>query len=112
MKVTGLARTYHVGFITLTLRLPAAEPMEEVMIESMIPARRKDLGDFEAGRVLPWTRRRMVGPFIFFDHIGPVNLPPNVPHRTDVRPHSHICLSTVTYLYDGEIVHRDSAGYY
>jgi redox-sensitive bicupin YhaK (pirin superfamily) len=82
------------------------------MIELMIPARRRDLGGFEVGRVLPWTQRRMVGPFIFFDHMGPVDLPPNVPRKTDVRPHPHIGLSTITYLYDGEIVHRDSVGYH
>lgn len=82
------------------------------MIELMIPARRKDLGGFEVGRILPWTKRRMVGPFIFFDHMGPVNFSPNVPRKTDVRPHPHIGLSTITYLYDGEIVHRDSVGYY
>lgn len=81
-------------------------------IELMIPARRKDLGGFEVGRVLPWTQRRMVGPFIFFDHMGPVNFPPNVPRKTDVRPHPHIGLSTITYLYDGEIVHRDSVGFH
>jgi hypothetical protein len=55
-------------------------------------------------------RRRMVGPFIFFDHMGPVDLPPHVPRTTDVRPHPHIGLSTVTYLFDGEIMHRDSTG--
>lgn len=82
------------------------------MIELMIPARRKDLGGFEVGRVLPWTQRRMVGPFIFFDHMGPVNFPPNVSRSTDVRPHPHIGLSTITYLYDGEIVHRDSVGFH
>ena len=82
------------------------------MIELMIPARRKDLGGFEVGRVLPWTQRRMVGPFIFFDHMGPVNFPPDVPRSTDVRPHPHIGLSTITYLYEGEIVHRDSVGYH
>jgi redox-sensitive bicupin YhaK (pirin superfamily) len=76
----------------------------------MIPSRRKDLGGFEVGRVLPWTKRRMVGPFIFFDHMGPVDFPPHVPRKTDVRPHPHIGLSTITYLYDGEIVHRDSVG--
>ncbi|WP_116807293.1 pirin family protein [Steroidobacter cummioxidans] len=78
----------------------------------MIPSRRKDLGGFEVGRVLPWTQRRMVGPFIFFDHMGPVNFPPQVPRKTDVRPHPHIGLSTITYLYDGEIVHRDSVGFH
>lgn len=82
------------------------------MIELVIPSRRKDLGGFEVGRVLPWTQRRMVGPFIFFDHMGPVNFPPHVPRKTDVRPHPHIGLSTITYLYDGEIVHRDSVGFH
>jgi redox-sensitive bicupin YhaK (pirin superfamily) len=86
--------------------------MGEPMIELMIPARRKDLGGFEVGRILPWTKRRMVGPFIFFDHMGPVDFPPDVPRKTDVRPHPHIGLSTITYLYQGEIVHRDSAGYH
>ena len=81
-------------------------------IELVIPSRRKDLGGFEVGRVLPWTQRRMVGPFIFFDHMGPVNFPPHVPRKTDVRPHPHIGLSTITYLYDGEIVHRDSVGFH
>ena len=81
-------------------------------IELMIPSRRKDLGGFEVGRVLPWTKRRMVGPFIFFDHMGPVNFPPNLPRKTDVRPHPHIGLSTITYLYAGEIVHRDSVGFH
>jgi redox-sensitive bicupin YhaK (pirin superfamily) len=52
----------------------------------------------------------MVGPFIFFDHIGPVDFPPRIPRTIDVRPHPHIGLSTVTYLFDGEIVHRDSVG--
>jgi redox-sensitive bicupin YhaK (pirin superfamily) len=80
------------------------------MIELVIDARRKDLGGFEVGRVLPWTKRRMVGPFTFFDHMGPVDMPPNVPRSTDVRPHPHIGLSTITYLFAGEIVHRDSVG--
>ena len=80
------------------------------MLDLVIGARRKDLGGFEVGRVLPFMRRRMVGPFIFFDHMGPVDLPPHVPRTTDVRPHPHIGLSTVTYLFDGEIMHRDSTG--
>ncbi|MGH8178842.1 MAG: pirin family protein [Steroidobacter sp.] len=80
------------------------------MIELVINQRRRDLGGFEVGRVLPWTKRRMVGPFIFFDHMGPTTFAPNVPRRTDVRPHPHIGLSTVTYLFAGEIVHRDSVG--
>jgi redox-sensitive bicupin YhaK (pirin superfamily) len=52
----------------------------------------------------------MVGPFIFFDHIGPVSFSPGIPRSVDVRPHPHIGLSTVTYLFEGEIVHRDSVG--
>ena len=81
------------------------------MIELVIDQRRKDLGGFEVGRVLPYARRRMVGPFIFFDHMGPVNLPAGIPRSVDVRPHPHIGLATVTYLFDGEIMHRDSLGY-
>ncbi len=73
------------------------------MLDLVIAARRKDLGGFEVGRVLPFMRRRMVGPFIFFDHMGPVDLPPHVPRTTDVRPHPHIGLSTVTYLFDGRL---------
>jgi redox-sensitive bicupin YhaK (pirin superfamily) len=80
-------------------------------IEQLIPARPRDLGGFEVGRVLPAGRRRMVGPFIFFDHIGPAPLTPPLPRAMDVRPHPHIGLSTVTYLFDGEITHRDSLGY-
>jgi redox-sensitive bicupin YhaK (pirin superfamily) len=80
------------------------------VIELVIEQRRRDLGGFEVGRVLPHARRRMVGPFIFFDHMGPVDFPPGIPRSVDVRPHPHIGLSTVTYLFDGEIMHRDSLG--
>jgi redox-sensitive bicupin YhaK (pirin superfamily) len=80
------------------------------MLDLVIEARRRDLGGFEVGRVLPFMKRRMVGPFIFFDHMGPVQLPPDVPRSTDVRPHPHIGLSTVTYLFEGRITHRDSVG--
>jgi redox-sensitive bicupin YhaK (pirin superfamily) len=76
----------------------------------VIDQRRRDLGGFEVGRVLPFTRRHMVGPFIFFDHIGPVTFPPGIPKTVDVRPHPHIGLATVTYLFAGEIMHRDSVG--
>ena len=76
----------------------------------VIPARRRSLGGFEVGRVLPFAKRRMVGPFVFLDHMGPVDLPADVPQSTDVRPHPHIGLSTVTYLFNGEITHRDSLG--
>lgn len=80
-------------------------------VEQLIPARRRDLGGFEVGRLLPAGRRRMVGPFIFFDHIGPAALTPPLPREMDVRPHPHIGLSTVTYLFDGEMTHRDSLGF-
>lgn len=80
------------------------------MIELVIDARRHDLGGFEVGRVLPFARHPMVGPFVFFDHFGPVTLPAGLPRDADVRPHPHIGLSTVTYLFEGEISHRDSVG--
>jgi redox-sensitive bicupin YhaK (pirin superfamily) len=80
------------------------------MIELVISQRRRDLGGFEVGRVLPFAKRRMVGPFIFFDHMGPVDFPPGIPRTVDVRPHPHIGLSTLTYLFAGELMHRDSVG--
>ncbi|MET0273604.1 MAG: pirin family protein [Phenylobacterium sp.] len=80
------------------------------MIELVIDQRRKDLGGFEVGRVLPFHAHRMVGPFIFFDHMGPVEFQPGFPRNVDVRPHPHIGLSTVTYLFEGGITHRDSVG--
>ncbi|PZP56616.1 MAG: hypothetical protein DI586_03115 [Micavibrio aeruginosavorus] len=82
------------------------------MIEMIIEQRRRGLGGgLEVGRVLPFAKRRMVGPFIFFDHMGPLDLPAGTDHSVDVRPHPHIGLSTVTYLFAGEIMHRDSLGY-
>ncbi|HEY8538177.1 MAG TPA: pirin family protein [Steroidobacteraceae bacterium] len=79
----------------------------------MIDSRRRSLGGgLEVGRVLPWSKHRMVGPFIFFDHIGPTTFPPQIPKSTDVRPHPHIGLATITYLFVGELVHRDSLGYH
>jgi redox-sensitive bicupin YhaK (pirin superfamily) len=80
------------------------------MIELVIDQRRKDLGGFEVGRILPFAPHRTVGPFVFFDHMGPANFPAGIPKTMDVRPHPHIGLSTVTYLFDGEIMHRDSVG--
>jgi redox-sensitive bicupin YhaK (pirin superfamily) len=80
------------------------------MIELVIEARRRDLGGFEVGRVLPYPQHRMVGPFVFFDHMGPIDFQPGFPRTVDVRPHPHIGLSTVTYLFEGEITHRDSVG--
>ncbi|MDI4238591.1 pirin family protein [Bradyrhizobium sp. Arg237L] len=82
------------------------------MIEMVIEQRRRDLGGgFEVGRVLPFAKRRMIGPFVFFDHMGPLDLPPGIDRSLDVRPHPHIGLSTVSYLFSGEIMHRDSLGY-
>ena len=78
------------------------------MIEHVIEQRRKDLGGFEVGRVLPAAAHRMVGPFVFFDHMGPADFPAGIGREKDVRPHPHIGISTLTYLFDGEIMHRDS----
>jgi hypothetical protein len=80
------------------------------MIELVIEQRRRDLGGFEVGRVLPFAQRRMVGPFIFLDRMGPAEFAAGIPRTTDVRPHPHIGLSTLTYLFEGEIMHRDSVG--
>ena len=80
------------------------------MLERVIEGRRRDLGGgLEVERVLPHSTRRMVGPFIFLDHMGPADFRPG--QGIDVRPHPHIGLSTVTYLFDGEILHRDNLGF-
>ncbi len=76
--------------------------------EMIIAPRTSDIGAFEVQRLLPYRRRRMVGPFIFADRMGPTVLRPETPMA--VRAHPHIGLSTVTYLLEGEIVHRDSLG--
>jgi hypothetical protein len=77
--------------------------------ETVIVPRTRDLGDgFQVRRALPSIERRMVGPFVFFDQMGPTVLRPGA--GLDVRPHPHIGLATVTYLFDGEILHRDSLG--
>lgn len=78
------------------------------MLAQVITERERSLGGFSVGRVLPAAEHRMVGPFVFFDHMGPVDFPKDVSRTVDVRPHPHICLSTVTYLFAGEIMHRDS----
>jgi hypothetical protein len=80
------------------------------MIELIIAQRRRDLGAFEVGRVLPFAKRRMVGPYIFFDRMGPKQIEPGLSRKADIRPHPHIGLSTITYLFDGQITHRDSVG--
>lgn len=78
------------------------------VIELVIQPRDKDLGGFSVRRVLPTTERRMVGPWIFFDHMGPADFPAG--QGVNVRPHPHVNLATVTYLFEGEILHRDSLG--
>jgi redox-sensitive bicupin YhaK (pirin superfamily) len=78
------------------------------VIETIIEGRRRDLGGFTVRRILPAAARKLVGPFIFFDHMGPVVFAPGA--GMDVRPHPHINLATVTYLFQGEILHRDSLG--
>src|SRR3954452_2610743 len=75
----------------------------------VLEPRERDLGDgFFVRRVLPASSQRAVGPWVFFDHFGPTRLAPN--SGLDVRPHPHINLATVTYLFEGEIFHRDSLG--
>src|SRR3954453_13972217 len=79
------------------------------MLEALLVPRIRDLGDgFQVRRALPAAKKRTVGPFVFFDQMGPVGLEPG--KGLDVRSHPHIGLATVTYLFEGEIVHRDSLG--
>lgn len=77
-------------------------------IERIFSPRIHDLGGFTVGRVLPYVERRMVGPFIFLDHMGPADF--QAGQAVDVRPHPHIGLSTLTYLFEGEMFHRDNLG--
>jgi redox-sensitive bicupin YhaK (pirin superfamily) len=80
-------------------------------VELVLEAHGRDLGGFTVRRALPAMQRRAVGPFVFWDHMGPVELTPVAPHgRIDVRPHPHIGLATITLLFDGAILHRDSLG--
>ena len=77
-------------------------------LDTMIVARTGDIGGFQVRRALPSVKRRMVGPFVFLDQMGPAEF--LIGHGLDVRPHPHIGLATVTYLFDGKIRHRDSLG--
>ena len=77
-------------------------------IQQIVSPHTKDLGGFKARRSLPQSERSLVGPFIFFDHLGPATFPPG--EGIDVRPHPHINLATVTYLFEGALLHRDSLG--
>ncbi len=88
-----------------------AEPMlgpDGPLVETVIVPGARDLGGFQVRRALPSTERQMVGPFVFFDHMGPAVF--HAGRGLDVRPHPHIGLATVTYLFEGEIMHRDSLG--
>ena len=77
-------------------------------IDMIISARERDIGGFTVRRILPYVSHRMVGPFVFFDHMGPAVFTPGT--GVDVRPHPHINLATVTYLFEGAIRHRDCLG--
>src|SRR5690625_2463057 len=74
----------------------------------VIEERAAKVGSFLVGRLLPFVQKRAVGPFVFIDHMGPVNLTEK--ENFDVPPHPHIGLSTLTYLFEGSIMHRDSLG--
>jgi redox-sensitive bicupin YhaK (pirin superfamily) len=87
---------------------PACSPGDTPAVELVIEGRPRDLGGFSVRRTIPSGLRRAVGPFIFLDHMGPVDFAPG--SGMDVRPHPHIGLATITYLLAGEILHRDSIG--
>ena len=78
-------------------------------VERIIRPQRKDLGEFSVARALPAVERQMIGPFIFFDHMGPADFAPG--QGIQVRPHPHIGIATITYLFEGLVMHRDSLGY-
>lgn len=78
-------------------------------VDLTIYPKKKDLGEFTVRRVLPASEKRMVGPFVFFDHMGPAEFPPG--QGIAVRPHPHIGLATITYLFEGQIMHRDGLGF-
>jgi redox-sensitive bicupin YhaK (pirin superfamily) len=93
---------------TLAANEPACLDGAAGGVDLVIESRPRDIGGFAVRRALPSMKRRLVGPFAFFDHMGPAELAPG--NGMDVRPHPHIGLATVTYLFDGEIDHRDSLG--
>jgi hypothetical protein len=102
------ARVQH-GILGRPLHFAALTPEPVVTQLQTLQPQAKDLGGgFMIRRLLPAADRRAVGPFVFFDHFGPVDVQPGAHH--DVRPHPHIGLATLTYLFDGAIMHRDSTG--
>ena len=86
----------------------AESEIDSSVIEIVIEGRQREVAGFSVRRSLPSLHRRSVGPFVFIDHFGPLTFPPG--DSMDVLPHPHIGLSTVTYLFEGEIVHRDGIG--
>src|SRR5687768_15211126 len=81
------------------------------MLDIIIEARKAAISPaMQVRRILPFRLRRMVGPFIFMDHAGPVQVAPDLATNLDVLPHPHIGLSTVSYLFGGQVTHRDSLG--
>ncbi|HKO91316.1 MAG TPA: pirin family protein [Polyangiaceae bacterium] len=90
-------------------RQPRGSACAAPSVALVIQGRPRDLGGFSVRRVLPAAERRLVGPFIFLDQMGPADILPG--RGFDVRPHPHIALATLTYLFSGEIVHRDSLGF-
>src|SRR5262245_66522446 len=95
------------GTITRSMA-SAARARAADAIDLVIVPRSVDVGHFAVRRALPHVNRRMVGPFIFFDHFGPAEF--HAGQGIDLRPHPHIRLAPVTFLFDGEIMHRDSLG--
>ena len=87
----------------------AFSPGPDSALEQVLEGHARDVDGFTVSRVLPALSRKHLGPFVFFDHLGPSGLPPG--RGLDVRPHPHIGLATVTYVIEGEIVHRDSLGF-
>jgi redox-sensitive bicupin YhaK (pirin superfamily) len=99
-------RSYDViGYLKAFKQDPGRHDVADILV---INAKVKDIGGFPVRRALPAIERRMVGPFVFLDQMGPTRLVPG--QKLDVRPHPHIGLSTMTYLFEGEILHRDSLG--
>jgi redox-sensitive bicupin YhaK (pirin superfamily) len=91
------------------MTLEHRDPEPGSALETVLLGHARDVDGFTVSRVLPALTRKHVGPFVFFDHLGPSELPPK--RGLDVRPHPHIGLATVTYVIEGEIMHRDSLGF-
>lgn len=117
--ITTINRSETVDHIAIGQAMPAGDhglaradrrerAARSALVETLIVPRVRDIGGFEVRRALPAPKRQMVGPFIFFDQMGPAELMTG--SGIDVRPHPHIGLATVTYLFEGKVWHRDSTG--